>query len=58
MTYTYKCKDENCNHTFDIFKGVNEEINVKCEKCNGEVVRIFAPIGNIWKAGGNFGVGK
>lgn len=56
MTYTYKCKE--CNHVFDIEKGVNEEIDVKCEKCNSEVIRIFAPIGNIWKAGGNFGVGK
>lgn len=56
MTYTYECKE--CNHIFDIEKGINEEVEVKCEECNGEVKRIYSPIRAVWKTGGNFGVEK
>jgi predicted nucleic acid-binding Zn ribbon protein len=58
MTYTYKCTNETCEHIFDIEKSVNDVVEPVCGKCGSGAKRIFKPLGNVWKAGGNFGVGK
>ena len=55
MTYTFKCVNEECEHIFDIEKGMNEEIEIKCEKCGSEVKRVFGAITPIWKCSGAFG---
>lgn len=40
--YEYKCK--NCQEVFEIIKGMNEKIDVKCPKCNSlDTMRIFSP---------------
>lgn len=55
MTYTYKCENENCKTEFEIQKGINEEISIKCPKCSSDKVhRIFKPIGNIWNCQGSY----
>lgn len=41
MTYNYVCND--CKEEFIIEKGINEEIETKCPKCNSKnVKRIFS----------------
>ena len=38
-TYEYEC--EKCGHHQDEFLGINEEPEIKCEKCKGPSKRIF-----------------
>jgi len=40
--YEYKCKK--CGEVFEIYKGMNETIEVKCPKCkSSETMRVFFP---------------
>lgn len=51
--YNYRCHD--CGHTDLIIHGINEEIDLKCPKCeNGELERYFKSSPGISFKGGNF----
>ena len=40
-SYSYKCND--CETEFTIYKGMNEEVKVFCEKCESEdIERIYS----------------
>lgn len=42
-SYDYKCKNEKCKNEFTIIKGINEEVEIKCDKCgNEDVERVFS----------------
>jgi putative FmdB family regulatory protein len=49
-TYEYKCKS--CNKTFEKFQSVKEETLKNCIHCDGEVSRVFHPVGVIFKGSG------
>lgn len=49
-TYEYKCKS--CNETFEKFQSVKEAPLKKCIHCEGEVMRVFHPVGVIFKGSG------
>jgi putative FmdB family regulatory protein len=40
-TYAYQCKV--CKNEQDEIHCINEKIDVKCQKCGSECVKIFAP---------------
>ena len=40
LTYTYKCNK--CNNEFTIEKGMNEDIEIKCECGNTDIKRIYS----------------
>lgn len=48
--YEYRCKD--CNHTHEIQHGFNDERPTKCPACGGVLVRIFHPVGLVFKGSG------
>ncbi len=48
--YSYKCKK--CEKIFDKFQKPGANGNTKCESCNEEAIRIFSPVGIIFKGSG------
>lgn len=48
--YTYRCRD--CGHEFDKLQKVNDEPVKECELCGGPVMRVFHPVGIIFKGSG------
>jgi putative FmdB family regulatory protein len=48
-TYEYKC--DKCDHTFEEFHGVNDNVE-ECPKCGEKVRRVFHPVGIIFKGSG------
>ena len=47
--YDYKCKK--CGESFEVTHGIGEKVE-SCEKCGGEVRRVFHPIGIVFKGSG------
>jgi len=48
-TYTFRCC--NCNKEFD----VTDKNTCHCIYCDGEVKRVYKPVGVIWNCDGNVG---
>ncbi len=48
--YGYRCKS--CNHTFEVIQSVKDDPIKNCPECNGEVGKIFFPIGISFKGSG------
>jgi putative FmdB family regulatory protein len=49
-TYEYKCTQ--CDHQFEVFQSMNDEPVKTCEKCGGEVRKLFGTAGIIFKGSG------
>ncbi|OED37112.1 hypothetical protein AB834_02160 [PVC group bacterium (ex Bugula neritina AB1)] len=50
-TYDYRC--EKCSHVFEIFHGMNDSSQKKCEKCDGVAGKLIgAGSGVIYKGTG------
>jgi putative FmdB family regulatory protein len=49
-TYEYKCTQ--CDHQFDVFQSMTDEPVKTCEKCGGEVRKLFGTAGIIFKGSG------
>ena len=47
--YEYEC--ERCGHRFEAYHPATELIDA-CERCSGEVRRVFHPVGIIFKGSG------
>lgn len=48
-TYEYECRQ--CGHRFVAYHSATESVEV-CERCSGEVRRVFHPVGIIFKGSG------
>jgi putative FmdB family regulatory protein len=48
--YEYRCKD--CGRTHEIEHGFNDERPTKCPSCAGHLVRVFHPVGVVFKGSG------
>lgn len=53
--YDYTCKG--CNDEFELEKKITEPHPETCEKCGGDVVRIYAPVGVTFKGPGFYKTG-
>ena len=49
-TYEYECLE--CKNKFEVFQSMNDEPIKNCEKCNGEVRKLFGKAGIIFKGSG------
>lgn len=49
-TYEYKCKK--CNKTFEQLQSINEDALKSCIYCDGQVNRVFHPVGIVFKGSG------
>jgi len=47
--YEYKCKK--CDESFEVTHGIDDKVET-CEKCGGEVRRVFHPLGIVFKGSG------
>jgi len=48
--YEYRCKD--CRRTHEIEHGFHDERPTSCPTCGGDLVRIFHPVGLVFKGSG------
>lgn len=48
--YSYKCSE--CGKVFDKLQKPGSDGKAKCESCDGKAVRIFSPVGIIFKGSG------
>lgn len=48
--YEYRCKS--CGKTHEIEHGFNDRRPTECPSCGGELVRVFHPIGLVFKGSG------
>ncbi|MDQ2816653.1 MAG: zinc ribbon domain-containing protein [Candidatus Eremiobacteraeota bacterium] len=48
--YEYRCKD--CGVTHEIEHGIRAERPTKCPTCGGVLVRVFHPVGLVFKGSG------
>ena len=48
--YEYRCKS--CGETHEIEHGYNDERPTKCPTCGGQLIRVFHPIGVVFKGSG------
>src|ERR1022692_4347472 len=48
--YEYRCKS--CGETHEISHGFNDERPTKCPTCGGQLIRVFHPIGLVFKGSG------
>jgi len=48
--YQYRCKS--CGKTHDIEHGFQDERPTKCSSCGGQLVRVFHPVGVVFKGSG------
>ncbi len=48
--YDYHC--DACGHTFEVFHGVDERPEVKCDKCGLPARKLFRPVPIIFKGSG------
>jgi putative FmdB family regulatory protein len=48
--YSYKCN--NCEKIFDRFEKPGSNKKVLCPDCNSEALRIFSPVGIVFKGSG------
>ena len=49
-TYSYKCNS--CGDAFDIKQSFSDEVLQVCEKCGGELRKLFNSVGVIFKGSG------
>src|SRR5215471_8021870 len=49
-TYEYRCKT--CGKTLEIEHGFHDERPSKCANCGGQLVRVFHPVGVVFKGSG------
>ena|SRR5438105_9254114 len=49
-TYEYRCKS--CGKTHEIEHGFHDKRPTECPSCGGELVRVFHPIGLVFKGSG------
>lgn len=47
--YEYKCKK--CDESFEVTHGIDDKVET-CEKCGGDVRRVFHPLGIVFKGSG------
>jgi putative FmdB family regulatory protein len=48
-TYEYECRK--CGHRFEVYHPATELVDA-CERCSGEVRRVFHPVGIIFRGSG------
>jgi putative FmdB family regulatory protein len=48
--YEYRCKA--CGRTFEIEHGFHDERPTTCKECGGQLVRVFHPVGVVFKGSG------
>jgi putative FmdB family regulatory protein len=48
--YEYRCKS--CGETHEIEHGYNDDRPTKCPTCGGQLIRVFHPIGVVFKGSG------
>ena len=48
--YDYKCNK--CEHEFSVFQSMKDEPIKKCQKCDGDVRKLFGASGIIFKGSG------
>lgn len=48
--YDYRCNS--CGHTFEVFHGVDERPEVRCERCGQPARKLFRPVPIIFKGSG------
>ncbi len=48
--YEYKCKQ--CNSTFEKLQSIKDDMLTNCIHCDGEVSRVFHPVGIVFKGSG------
>ncbi len=48
--YEYRCKA--CGRTHEIEHGFNDARPTKCSACGGQLVRVFHPVGVVFKGSG------
>jgi putative FmdB family regulatory protein len=48
--YDYHC--DACGHTFEVFHGVDERPEVKCDRCGRPARKLFRPVPIIFKGSG------
>jgi len=49
-TYDYQCRQ--CGHTIEVIHSMQESGPERCERCGGELRRVFFPTGIIFKGSG------
>lgn len=49
-TYQYKCNE--CEHDFEVFQSIKDDPITSCEKCGGEVRKVYNATGIIFKGSG------
>ncbi len=49
-TYEYRCTS--CGHRFDVFQRIDEDALTTCERCGGELRKVFHPAGIVFKGSG------
>jgi putative FmdB family regulatory protein len=49
-TYDYQCRE--CGHTTEVIHSMQESGPERCERCGGELRRVFFPAGIIFKGSG------
>ncbi|HEY8177458.1 MAG TPA: FmdB family zinc ribbon protein [Candidatus Limnocylindria bacterium] len=49
-TYDYQCRQ--CGHTIEVIHSMQESGPERCERCGGELRRVFFPAGIIFKGSG------
>ena len=49
-TYDYQCRQ--CGHTVEVIHSMQESGPARCERCGGELRRVFFPAGIIFKGSG------
>ena len=48
--YSYKCN--NCGNIFDKLEKIGSKNKIICAECNSEALRIFSPVGIVFKGKG------
>src|SRR5438046_1697774 len=48
--YEYRC--DACDRQFEVYHGINEKPEMKCETCSGPVRKVLFPPSVIFKGGG------
>lgn len=50
--YDYECRA--CGHGFEIRQPFSDEALTECPQCGGEIRRVIAPVGIVFKGGGYY----
>lgn len=49
-TYEYKCRS--CGHQFEIQQSISEDALTECPECDGDLRKLFSPVGISFKGSG------